>query len=131
MTPNANRLQIILDWGTTSFRALLVAPDGTVQARIETEEGIQSVEERDFLSVLQRAIAPWRAAHGILPVYAAGMIGSRNGWIEMPYVPAPARAEDLAAQVKIVPLPDGGTITFLPGLTDRSAHPFPDVMRGE
>ncbi|RDI51371.1 2-dehydro-3-deoxygalactonokinase [Microvirga subterranea] len=131
MTANATRLRIILDWGTTSFRALLVAPDGTVQDSIETEMGIHSVKDGDFLGVLQRAIAPWRTAHGLLPVYAAGMIGSRNGWIEMPYVPAPARAEDLAAQVKIVPLPDGGTITFLPGLTDCSAHPFPDVMRGE
>lgn len=131
MTSPATRLRIILDWGTTSFRALLVAPDGTVRDRIETEEGIQSVKDGDFPGVLQRAVAPWRAAHGILPVYAAGMIGSRNGWVEMPYVPAPAHAGDLAAQVKIMPLPDGGTITFLPGLTDPSAHPFPDVMRGE
>jgi 2-dehydro-3-deoxygalactonokinase len=131
MTANATRLRIILDWGTTSFRALLVAPDGAVQDRIETEDGIQSVRDSDFLGVLQRAIAPWRAAYGLLPVYAAGMIGSRNGWTEMPYVPAPARAEDFAAQVKVVLLPDGGTITFLPGLTDHSARPFPDVMRGE
>ncbi|EIM26324.1 2-dehydro-3-deoxygalactonokinase [Microvirga lotononidis] len=131
MTLDVTRLRIILDWGTTSFRALLVTPDGTVRDRIETEEGIQSVREGDFLGVLQRAIAPWRAAYGFLPVYAAGMIGSRNGWIEMPYVPTPADSRDLAAQVKNLPLPDGGTITFLPGLTDRSAHPFPDVMRGE
>ncbi|MBZ6077219.1 2-dehydro-3-deoxygalactonokinase [Microvirga puerhi] len=130
MNAKVSQLRIILDWGTTSFRALLVNGTGKVIDRIETEEGIQSVRG-DFLGVLQRAITPWREKHGIVPIYAAGMIGSRNGWIEMPYVPAPADAGALAAQVKTMQLPDGGTITFIPGLTDPSAYPFPDVMRGE
>jgi 2-dehydro-3-deoxygalactonokinase len=59
------------------------------------------------------------------------MIGSRNGWVEMPYVPAPADAADLAACVRQLSLQDGSTITFIPGLCDPSAAPFPDVMRGE
>ncbi|MCB8821074.1 2-dehydro-3-deoxygalactonokinase [Microvirga rosea] len=130
MAVQAPSLRIILDWGTTSFRALLVDESAAVLDRIETENGIQSIAG-DFLGVLQSAIAPWRAAHGPIPIYAAGMIGSRNGWVEMPYVPVPADAEALAAQVKVMPLPEGGTITFLPGLTDRSNYPYPDVMRGE
>ncbi|WP_210497071.1 2-dehydro-3-deoxygalactonokinase [Microvirga antarctica] len=131
MTTISMTLRIILDWGTTSFRALLVDGSGHVVDRVETAEGIQSVADGAFAPVLERAIAPWRKAHGRLPVYAAGMIGSRNGWVEMPYVPAPATAESLAAAVRIMPLSGGGTITFLPGLTDRAAMPYPDVMRGE
>lgn len=130
MTAKASALRIVLDWGTTSFRAHLIDQTGTVIDRIETQDGIQSVAG-DFAGVLQRAIAPWREAHGTLSIYAAGMIGSRNGWIEMPYVPVPADARALAAQVKTMPLADGGTISFVPGLTDRSANPYPDVMRGE
>jgi 2-dehydro-3-deoxygalactonokinase len=122
---------IVLDWGTTSFRALLVDAEGAVSDRIETQSGIQSVPEKSFEAVLTRAIAPWRAAHGPLPILAAGMIGSRNGWVEMPYVETPAGVEEIAHAARRVRLADGGDVLFMPGLTDRSARPFPDVMRGE
>lgn len=131
MTSKDINLRIVLDWGTTSFRALLVDGAGAIIDRIESEQGIQSVQGGDFIGVLQSAIAPWRQQHGVLPIYAAGMIGSRNGWIEMPYVATPADENTVAAEVKTIRLPDGGTITFIPGLTDRSAYLYADVMRGE
>jgi 2-dehydro-3-deoxygalactonokinase len=132
MADQTAQMRIVLDWGTTSFRALLVDQSGTVIDRVETEDGIQSVPKDRFATVLACALAPWRAAYGPLSIYAAGMIGSRNGWVEMPYVPTPADATALAGAIRQMPLPDGsGTITFIPGLTDLSAKPFPDVMRGE
>jgi 2-dehydro-3-deoxygalactonokinase len=131
MTAKDINLHIVLDWGTTSFRALLVDAAGAIIDRVGSEQGIQSVQGGDFIGVLQPAIASWRQKYGLLPIYAAGMIGSRNGWIEMPYVATPANENAVAAQVKTITLPDGGTVTFIPGLADRSAYPFPDVMRGE
>jgi 2-dehydro-3-deoxygalactonokinase len=122
---------IVLDWGTTTFRALLIDAAGGIVDRVETQDGIQSVPKEGFEAVLTRNIAPWRAAHGLQPVYAAGMIGSRNGWVEMPYVETPAGVEALAAAVRRMRLADGGVIGFLPGLTDKSVKPFADVMRGE
>jgi 2-dehydro-3-deoxygalactonokinase len=122
---------IVLDWGTTNFRALLVEAGGSVIDRIETQEGIQAVPQGGFEAVLARAIAPWRRAHGLLPVYAAGMIGSRNGWLELPYVETPAGIAELARAARHMKLQDGGGILFVPGLTDRAVKPFPDVMRGE
>ncbi len=122
---------IVLDWGTTSFRALLVDAKGGVLDRKETQDGIQTVPKGAFETVFTRNIAPWRGEHPRLPVYAAGMITSRNGWIETPYVETPAGGEALAAAVKWVKLADGGKIGFIPGLTDKSVVPFPDVMRGE
>jgi 2-dehydro-3-deoxygalactonokinase len=122
---------IVLDWGTTSFRALLVDAKGVALDRVETQDGIQSVPKAGFEAVLARNIASWRAAHPALPIYAAGMITSRNGWIETPYVEAPAGADALAAAIKRLRLADGGVIGFIPGLTDRNVKPFPDVMRGE
>ncbi len=122
---------IVLDWGTTSFRALLVDAKGAALDRVETKDGIQSVPKDGFAAVLIRNVASWRGAHPALPIYAAGMITSRNGWIETPYVEAPAGAEALAAAAKWVKLADGGVIGFIPGLTDKSVKPFPDVMRGE
>lgn len=122
---------IVLDWGTTSFRALLVDAKGAALDRVETQDGIQSVPKAGFEAVLTRNIASWRATHPTLPIYAAGMITSRNGWVETPYVEAPAGAEALAHALRRVKLADGGVIGFIPGLTDKSVRPFPDVMRGE
>jgi 2-dehydro-3-deoxygalactonokinase len=123
--------RVIVDWGTSTFRANLVEPDGAIRARIETQDGIQSIAKDRFPDVLDHALTSWRSAYGSLSIYAAGMIGSRNGWIEMPYVPTPADARSLAARVKRVTLPSGDVITFIPGLTEMTAQPFPDVMRGE
>ncbi len=131
MPQSAPRTRVILDWGTSSFRALLVDPAGTTIDRVETEDGIQSMRKDAFAGFLQRALAPWNAKHGLSPIYAAGMVGSRNGWVEMPYVPVPAGAAELARMIRRVPLDDGTIITLIPGLTDASAKPFADVMRGE
>src|SRR5688572_12030580 len=109
MTDQPHPTAIVLDWGTTSFRALLVDEADRVAGRVETEDGIQSVQAGAFEETLARAIAPWRSVK--LPIYAAGMIGSRNGWIEMPYVPAPAGVDDLARATRQITLADGGTVT--------------------
>jgi len=122
---------VVLDWGTTTIRALLVDANGSVLDRVETPEGIQSVPKAEFETVLSRNMAAWRIAHRVLPIYAAGMITSRNGWIETPYVEAPAGAEALARAIRRMELADGGVIGFIPGLTDKGVQPFPDVMRGE
>ncbi len=122
---------VIVDWGTTSLRAALVAPGGQVLDRVETAEGIQSIPDRAYEPVLMRRLAPWVAAHGPLPVVALGMITSRTGWVEVPYVPCPARAGDLAAGAIRRILPNGARLILLAGLTDPGRSPFPDVMRGE
>jgi len=124
-------LRIVLDWGTTSFRAFLVDHSGTILDRVETADGIRTVVDRRFADIVACLLAPWRDVHGSVPILAAGMIGSRNGWFEAPYVATPADARDLAAAVRTESLQNGGTITFFPGLIDRTARPFPDVMRGE
>ncbi|MEO3432073.1 2-dehydro-3-deoxygalactonokinase [Inquilinus sp. CAU 1745] len=123
--------RVVLDWGTSSFRAILVGEDGEVLARQENGNGIASVSEGGFAGVLEEALASWRASHGVLPIVAAGMIGSRNGWVETPYVPTPATADDIAAGCRRIDLGSGEAVTFIPGLTDPTAIPFPDVMRGE
>src|SRR5580704_19769613 len=100
---------VVLDWGTTNFRAFLVDASAAILDRIETPDGIQSVPKAGFEAALALRLEPWRRAHGVLPVYASGMIGSRNGWVEMPYVAAPAGIEDFARAVRRVALQDGGS----------------------
>ncbi|TWF58486.1 2-dehydro-3-deoxygalactonokinase [Neorhizobium alkalisoli] len=125
-------VSIILDWGTSSLRAALVSETGeTLDSRDTTSGGIQFVKDGAFEAALMDTVGAWFAAHGPLPVLASGMITSRNGWVEVPYVDAPAGLAELAAGTKQLTLQNGAVITFLPGMRDPAAKPFPDVMRGE
>lgn len=122
---------IVVDWGTTSLRASHVSRSGAVIEEIETPHGIQFITDRNFEGALFSAIAPWFEKHGPLPIIALGMITSRNGWVEVPYVACPASAADLASGAIHRELPNGSPLMLLPGITDKTRKPFPDVMRGE
>jgi 2-dehydro-3-deoxygalactonokinase len=112
---------IAVDWGITSFRAWRLAPDGSVLERMSGPFGIRTVADGDFAGVLDRAIGAWRPA----PVLMCGMIGSRQGWIEAPYVAAPAGLGVIA--LALAPVPGAAQTWIVPGV---SQDP-PDVMRGE
>ncbi len=123
---------IVLDWGTSSLRAALVTGSGeTLDSRETQSGGIQFVKDGAFEDALLQAVGDWFTNHGPLPVFASGMITSRNGWVEVAYVDAPAGADELAAGARRLTLANGAPITFLPGMRDPAAKPFPDVMRGE
>jgi 2-dehydro-3-deoxygalactonokinase len=117
-----------VDWGTSSFRAYRMAPDGRVIDKTASPTGILFVEAGRFADVLRRAILPWVNA-GERHVLLSGMIGSRQGWVEAPYLPCPAGAADLAGATVPVPF-DGAEVRLVPGLTSEESG-VPEVMRGE
>jgi 2-dehydro-3-deoxygalactonokinase len=59
------------------------------------------------------------------------MITSRQGWIELPYVPCPAGVSELAAALHLFRTHHGRNIHFSTGLSYRAPDGVPDVMRGE
>jgi 2-dehydro-3-deoxygalactonokinase len=112
---------IAVDWGTTNRRAWLVGADGRHTDEFEDGCGILSVERGRF----EGAVGQVRERFGDLPMLLAGMIGSNRGWIEAPYLPCPARLEDLARGLVTA----GDRAAIVPGVSlsdDRC-----DVMRGE
>lgn len=120
---------IALDWGTTSFRAYLLSGEGRILDRRQAKAGILQIGQGGFEATLEAETADWRAAHGALPSIASGMIGSRQGWIEAPYLACPASLDGLAARLVEIPLADGGRLHVVPGLAVEGD--LPDVMRGE
>ena len=118
-----------LDWGTTSCRAYLLGDGGRVLARFADGPGILRVENGAFGPTLDAMIAGWLAAHGRLPVVLSGMIGSRQGWVEVPYVRCPASADDVVGGLARIEF-GGLEIAVVPGLSTES-HGMPDVLRGE
>lgn len=121
---------LAIDWGTTSFRAALLGADGTALDRRTAAAGIMQVPDHNFAAVVEERIGGWIERHPALPIYASGMIGSRNGWIEVPYAACPASLEDLAGAV-VRHEAGGFAIHFVPGLSHTDAHGTPEVMRGE
>lgn len=120
---------IAVDWGTSSFRAYRLAPDGATLDRRDAPRGIMQVEGGRFADVLRDAVGPW-LAEGESRVLLGGMIGSRQGWVEAPYVPCPAGLDELAAGLVAVPF-EGAAVRLVPGLRHGDEHGVPEVMRGE
>jgi 2-dehydro-3-deoxygalactonokinase len=119
---------IALDWGTTSFRAYHVAANGKILAEISAPMGILSVEAQRFAEALESQISAWDKS---LPVIASGMITSKQGWIERPYVDCPAGVAELAAQAHTHKTETGRTIHFITGLHLAGGSLGHDVMRSE
>jgi len=120
-----------VDWGTTSFRAYLIGEDGAALDQIESNRGILSVEPGEHESTLAQAIKPWRNAADGPPILLSGMIGSRQGWREAPYVRCPAGLSETAAAIVTIETATLGEIAVAPGVLDAGASDGPDVMRGE
>jgi 2-dehydro-3-deoxygalactonokinase len=122
---------VAVDWGTSRLRAYLLDGSGAVLDRTAADEGIMAVPAGGFPATLRRHVGGWLSGSGSLPVVLAGMVGSRNGWIEVPYLACPATAADIARALAPVDLGDGLEAHIVPGLTARDASGTPDVMRGE
>lgn len=114
-----------LDWGTSSLRAFLFDAEGVVRERRQRGWGIRHLPEGGFAAALADVLAEWPVG---LPVLACGMVGSRNGWLEVPYLDTPTSVDRLAGALTAMTTPDGRTLHLVPGLRDPSR---PDVMRGE
>ena len=119
---------IAVDWGTSSFRAYHVGAQGEVINQFADAEGILSVKDKAFEAVLESHIGDWDRS---LPVIASGMITSKQGWIEVPYVDCPASPKDLAKAIHIHKLANGRVIHFITGLHLKTPSGGHDVMRSE
>jgi 2-dehydro-3-deoxygalactonokinase len=118
---------VAVDWGTSSFRAWLMATDGYVLAESRGPEGMLHCATAGFAPVLADHLAKLVAAQD-LPVLICGMAGAKQGWVEAPYLHTPTRLDALHAGAQRVDTP--GDVRILPGVAQADST-APDVMRGE
>jgi 2-dehydro-3-deoxygalactonokinase len=92
---------VALDWGTTSLRAYLFDAAGNVLDTRESTAGIMNLpraaDEGGFDAAFEAACGAWLERAPGVPVIAAGMVGSAQGWLEAPYVDAPATSASALA----------------------------------
>ncbi len=120
---------IALDWGTSNLRAYRLDGRGQVLDQVALANGITKVAPGGFPQALSDAVGPW-LRDGERHVLLCGMVGSRQGWVEAPYLPCPASPADIAAALIEVPFADA-QVKLIPGLSARDAAGTPEVMRGE
>ena len=113
-----------LDWGTSSLRAYRYDGAGRIAETRARPWGIRQLPAGGYDAALADITAGWPA----LPRLACGMVGSRGGWREAPYLDTPCRLDALAGALTAVDAPDGRRVHIVPGLRDPTG---PDVMRGE
>lgn len=118
-----------VDWGTSSFRAFRLTRDGAIRDQKSAPRGIMAVPDGRFADTLREEIGPWLAA-GERHVLLSGMIGSRQGWVEAPYLPCPAGPAEIAAALTDVPF-DWAQVKVVPGLSAVDSSGVAEVMRGE
>jgi 2-dehydro-3-deoxygalactonokinase len=121
---------IAVDWGTSRFRAYLVNAAAEVLGEVSSDEGIAAVSGGGFSQVLVARCREWLENYPKVPVLMAGMVGSRNGWKEVPYVACPASNAELKGAVQRIEVSPGRVAGIVPGLLYHEAG-VADVIRGE
>src|ERR1700733_3453671 len=119
-----------IDWGTSRLRGFRIGPEGQLLETRESALGIGAIRGGEFDQALSMLIADWQPVSGSVPILMCGMIGSRQGWREVPYRPCPAAEGDLIDA--LVPIETScGPAFIIGGLSTTGGHGALDLMRGE
>jgi 2-dehydro-3-deoxygalactonokinase len=126
---NSKNRVLGIDWGTSNRRAYLLSPAGEVVRQHNDEMGILAVKG-NFRDSLKRMLETFELDEA--DVIMSGMVGSRNGWEEVPYLSVDHPILDLPRAMREI---DSGVSTvrcrIVPGFHFMNRHGLPDVMRGE
>ena len=132
---------IALDCGTSSLRAYCLGASGRVLALRSLPWGVMKLPavvlpedsgvdvKAGFEFAFEEACGDWSRAAPQAPVIAAGMVGSRQGWREAPYLSLPIAVDRIGRTLSTVQTRSGQIVHIVPGLIENSA--LPNVMRGE
>ena len=126
---------IAVDWGTTNFRASLVAAGGATLDTVANDGGMKGIAAAGggllFEKHLLESVGRWKAAQPELPIVCAGMVGSKQGWVNAPYLACPVGAAAVAEGLVPVPNTLGWDVWVMSGVSCKNGNGETDVMRGE
>ncbi|MES2711197.1 MAG: 2-dehydro-3-deoxygalactonokinase [Pseudomonadota bacterium] len=118
-----------IDWGSSNLRAWRFDRNGHVTGARDAAYGVMRLPAGGFDAAFAEVVGEW-IADGEKDVLIAGMAGSRQGWLEVPYLDCPAGVEQIAAATRLMPIAPA-TVRIIPGLRCRDGDGVPEVMRGE
>ena len=71
---------VLIDWGTSSLRAVTVGKNDKIKARFSCDAGITNVPGRNFAKQLAQTLDKLGVTDKATPILMSGMIGSSIGW---------------------------------------------------
>ncbi len=119
---------LAIDWGTTSFRAYLFDAARRLVDTVSSAAGIMQ-SKGGFEASYYTQVGHWLERYEHIAVIASGMITSKQGWVETPYLPCPASLDDLSGNLTRHETSRGDALHFVPGVSQEI--PTPNIMRGE
>jgi len=129
---NTNNIDwLIIDWGSTNFRAFAMDNSGKLIDKIDRKLGLLQITDNKFSESLKDVLDDWLGDFKSFPIVMAGMVGSDQGWVSVPYIIAPVNVGNLAEHVSSFILPWGAKATIVPGVSYTNTLGSKDVMRGE
>ncbi|MFT5173386.1 MAG: 2-dehydro-3-deoxygalactonokinase [Gammaproteobacteria bacterium] len=130
--PQAPQVVLLgVDWGTSNLRVHQIDANGAIIDSRHSAHGILNVPDNGFAQVLEDQAGDWLRELPAVPVVACGMVGARQGWVEVPYVQCPVSVTDLARALCPVDLGDGRHMHLVSGAAWRGDVDLVDVIRGE
>jgi 2-dehydro-3-deoxygalactonokinase len=123
---------VAVDWGTTNLRAWGIGSGGEMVFARTSDQGMSRLQPHAYPGALTLLLADQFAPAGPrIDILICGMAGARQGWMEAPYLDAPADLGDLGSK-SVAPAAPGTrwSARILPGICQRQAG-AEDVMRGE
>ena len=117
---------IAIDWGTSFFRAYLIENEEII-CTANTNDGMKFVQNNKFEETLVNLIEPWLDYKYKIEILASGMVGSKQGWIEVPYQKTPCNLNNIKFIFPSV-RDNRFSIKIFSGISQSNN---PDVMRGE
>ena len=126
----SSRHILLIDWGTTNLRGYVLDELLDEVDFISSSKGIMSVEKGEFKEVLLCEFKTLFDTYNIDTILMSGMVGSKNGWVQAPYVECEVGFDDIYEN--LIKVDDMGDIdTYIaPGVMTNRGY-FKDVMRGE
>ena len=120
-----------IDWGTTHRRVIALDAQGQLRHAFDDAEGMLRASGR-FASVLERTLERVGPLASRASAVLSGMVGSAQGWHEVPYLDTAVPLDRLADHLHRVPdaMP-GVDCRIVPGYRWRGRDGSVDVMRGE
>ncbi|MFC0322098.1 2-dehydro-3-deoxygalactonokinase [Gallibacterium melopsittaci] len=124
---------IVVDWGTTNFRAYHVVNDNDIKLLENNNKGMKFIPNGMFEQEIYQLFKQHDFLYDLSGevVCMAGMVGAKNGWHEVPYLAAPTSLERLVSGLYSFELSWGVPAFIVPGMSITNKFGLFDVMRGE
>jgi 2-dehydro-3-deoxygalactonokinase len=120
---------IAVDWGTSNLRVWGLDSAGQVVAEASSDKGMAKLERAGFEPALLELVDGWLSRDRRIPIIACGMVGARQGWVEVPYRQVPCTPVFFDTTGSPETRDPRLQVTILAGI--KQVEPSPDVMRGE